>query len=94
MQTLADRLGVTKATVGHWETGARTIKLLDLRRVCSALEISSDFALFGERRWPFDRISYEAVRDLEPQDRNRLEGALLLTAAQIGLEIGKQALAA
>lgn len=87
LQTLADFLGVSKATAGQWETGGRAIKHHDLARLCVALKVSADELLFDRGVWLFDGVDPIKVRQLEPQDLHKLEGGLLLTAAQIGLDI-------
>lgn len=38
-------------------------------------------------RWPFPSVSLDALLALPPQDLLRLEGALLLAAAQLGLDV-------
>lgn len=92
LAVVGEKLSVTRATVGHWETGQRAIKHADLAALCGVLDISADELLFGVQRWPFSKIDFGSVTDLEPMDLARLEGALMLTAAQLGIEI-KQAAA-
>jgi transcriptional regulator with XRE-family HTH domain len=87
LETLSEALGVTKATVGHWETGARTIKLHDLAALCIVLETGADQIIFGAVRWPFPRIGFDAVTDLEPVELAQLEAGLLVLADQIGIDI-------
>lgn len=40
--------------------------------------------------WPFDDVSLSKVKALSKQNRDKLEGALLLTAAQLGLDISNK----
>lgn len=87
LQRLADHLQVSKATVGHWETGERTVKHHDLARLCVALGVSADQLLFGSTIWPFTGVDIAKVVQLEPGDIQQLQGGLLLTAGQIGLDI-------
>lgn len=87
MATVAERLGVSKATVGHWEGGKRAIKHDDLAALCTLLGVSADEMLFGVRRWPFEGIDFGLVAGLEQSDRDRLAGALMLAAAQFGLDV-------
>lgn len=88
LQYVADRLKVSKATVGHWETGARAIKHGDLAALCLLLQTSADMILFGRRQWPFKNITLEAVAALEAADVAQLEGAMRLMAAQAGIDLG------
>lgn len=94
LQRVADALEVERATVGHWETGARTIKVHDLWALCTALGVSADKLLFDVEKWPFEKISYDAVKQLEVEDLHRIEGGVLLIAAQIGVELEKPRVAA
>lgn len=87
---VAELLGVSRGTPGHWESGARTIKLGDLVALCRELEVSSDELLFGKPHWPFKGISYRVVADLERPDIDKLEGGIMLVAAQIGVEVRQQ----
>ena len=90
LQTLADFMDVSKATAGHWETGARSIKHHDFARLCAALNVSADQLLFGRSVWPFSGVDADKVQQLDAQDLAKLEGGLLLTAAQIGLDIARE----
>lgn len=89
LQVLAERLGVAKATVGHWESGQRTIKHHDLACLSVALDVSPDHLLLGRSIWPFEGIDPRKIARLEADDLMQLQGALLLAAGQIGLDIGK-----
>lgn len=80
-------LGVSKATVGHWETGSRSIKHHDLAHLCAFFSISADEILFGAKRWPFEGIEFESVAQLEPSEIEKLEGAIVSTAHHYGLVI-------
>jgi transcriptional regulator with XRE-family HTH domain len=88
---LAKIIGKSKGTVGHWETGKNAVRSPELAALCKALEVSADEILFGVRRWPFETVDFDAVHAMEPGDRKLLEGAMILTAAQIGLEIKREA---
>lgn len=91
LQAVADRLGVSKGTVGHWETGVRAIKHDDLARLCALLQISADEVLFGTRRWPFNGINFDLVNDLDQKELGMLEGAMLQLASSIGFAIRPEA---
>lgn len=87
---LAELLGVSKGTVNHWELGNRAIKHDDLARLCQALDLSADEALFGVRRWPFKGIDFDLVNDLDPRDLGRLEGSLMQLAQDFGMQIKRE----
>lgn len=84
---VAGRMGVSKGTAGHWETGARTIKVEDLHALCELLSASADHILFGRRQWPFSGIDVEAVQSLDPAELKQIEGAIRLVAGQLGLDL-------
>lgn len=87
----SQKLGVSKATLGFWETGERNIKHPEIASLCNLYEMSADELLFGVKRWPFQKIDFASVTGLEPRDLDRLEGGLLLVAAQLGVEINQVA---
>jgi transcriptional regulator with XRE-family HTH domain len=87
LDQVATELDVSKGTVGHWETGSRSIKHHDLAALCSFLSISADELLFGSKRWPFEGIEFESIAQLEPNEIDKLEGAIVSTAHQYGLVI-------
>lgn len=93
LRSFAQRMELSHGTLGHWETGTNEIPLEKLWKVCLLLGVSADKLLFDVERWPFDRVSYDKVSDLEPADRHRLEGALLSTASDLGVDIKKPDLA-
>ena len=76
-----------RARIGHWETGERVPDAASLAQLCELLDVSADRLLFGAEPWLFPRIDANAIKKLEREDRLRLEGALLLTAAQLGLKV-------
>ena len=84
---VAETLDVSRGSIGHWETGERAIKIQELAALCRTLKVSADELLFGLRRWPFEKIDFDSIATLDKDDMNRLEGALILTAAQLGIEI-------
>lgn len=84
---VAKALSVSRATVGHWETGTRAIKSSDLARLCQVLQASADDLLFGARRWPFQHVSVEIVEALEPTEIAQLEGAMAAAADSLGIKL-------
>ncbi len=89
LRSFAQRMELSHGTLGHWETGTNEIPLEKLWKVCLLLGVSADKLLFDVERWPFDKVSYDKVSDLESADRHRLEGALLSTATDLGIDIRK-----
>lgn len=87
LAVVAERMGVSKGTAGHWETGVRTIKADDLAKLCELLNTSADYILFGRQQWPFRTIDLDAVLRLERDEIAQLEGAIKLMSAQAGLEL-------
>jgi transcriptional regulator with XRE-family HTH domain len=87
LRTLAPTFEMTHGALGHWEKGTNAISLPQLWLLCATLGVSADKILFGVERWPFEKVSYAKVADLEPADRHRLEGGLLSVAADLGVEI-------
>lgn len=80
-------LKVSRATVNFWETGKRAIKHHDLAAICFLFGISADELLFGVRRWPFDKIDFDSVNELEPVEIAGLQGGLVVLAGQLGIKI-------
>lgn len=44
-QDVADICGVSDATVGHWETGRRDMRIDNIIKLCSYYKVSSDYIL-------------------------------------------------
>lgn len=93
LRGLAERMQMSHGALGHWETGKNEIPLSSLWELCTRLGVSADKLLFDVERWPFERVDYDKVNDLDPQDRSRLEGGLLLTAVEAGIDVRKDAAA-
>lgn len=90
-ERLAEKMGIkSRAAVGHWETGARTPDVGTLAHLCELLDASAEKLLLGTERWPFPKVDFEKVMRLDRDDRIRLEGALTLAAAQLGLSVDKR----
>lgn len=59
-QDLADRLGITKGAVMHWETGrTKNIKNETMLELVRILETDQEFLLFGPDRAPARRKSHK-----------------------------------
>lgn len=86
-QGLANRMSVSKGTVGHWETGTNAMRIPELVMLCRLLEVSADEIIFGVRRWPFPAIDFDKVAELEPVELGRIEGGLIRQASDLGLDL-------
>lgn len=41
-QTLADKIGITRNCIGNWETGRRSIDIIQLYKICDCLGLEVD----------------------------------------------------
>lgn len=98
---LADHCGVKPQAVSGWLKTGRITKT-NLAKAEQFFGVKADFIGRADTharepngndyrvtpvRWPFPSVSLDAVLNLPPQDLLRLEGALLLVAAQLGLDV-------
>ena len=94
---LADRIGVAPQNVTNWKR--RGVPPDQYVTIADALGCSLDELLGRTKyvgvgqpsagRWPYDKIDEERFRSLDPTQASRLEGAILLAAAQLGLDVKK-----
>ena len=49
-EELAEKMLTSKQQISYWETGSRTMKINDLKKICEILEVTSDFILDMEGR--------------------------------------------
>lgn len=66
----------SKQTISSWETGRNipsAIVLRDIARVCN---VSTDSLTLGVDRWPFETQLLEKIRQLDPRQLLKLEGAI------------------
>lgn len=47
-EELANSIGVTQGQISHFVTGQRRLQIEDIKKLCMALDISSDWLLFGK----------------------------------------------
>lgn len=99
---LGEKLGVTKANVSAWENGRHEASLDQLARIAEITNyaeplpgMSRSSALLrvvpvDVDRWPFRAVDETKVQGLSDSDRVRLETAILIAAAQVGLDVKKE----
>ena len=95
---LAEHCDVTAQAVAGWRRTGRISKT-NLAKAAQLIGSAPDFLhdsvslvareapVSHRAAWPFDEIDEEAVRALTLADRLRLEGAVLVAATQLGLNI-------
>lgn len=94
---LAIRLGVSPQNVTNWKR--RGVPPEQYVRLADVLDCSLDDLLGRTKyigreslppvRWPYQEIDEGKFRDLAPNHAAKLEGAILLAAAQLGLDVKK-----
>lgn len=82
IQQLADKLRIDVSVMKGIELGAKFPSLDTLKKMCSILEVSSDFLLFNEQREPLSlgnlnksqieiiRYVYRKLKDLDEGEKN------------------------
>ncbi len=100
---LGEALNITKGNVSAWENGHHEASLDQLVRIASITGYKEPFPGTGStfvlaepnaehqvsKKWPFIEIDEQKVRSLSDSALTKLETALLITAAQVGLDIKK-----
>lgn len=92
---LASRLGLLPQHISNWKRrGVPSDRLADIsqllkRSIEELLGITSESPAHYFDHWPFDDVDETKVRDLSRDDCLRLEAAVLIAAAQVGLDIKK-----
>lgn len=94
---IAVRLGISPQHLSNWRNRGvpaqwhAPIAQLFSRSVDELLGLAADTPHeFLQKEWPFEVLDELKIRQLDPKVRDRLEGAFLLTAAQLGLDLYKQ----
>ena len=72
-EELAEAAGITPQTVSTAELGKKAMRPENIIRVCSALEISTDFLLMGKVAMEDRNLLLEKVSQLSPQHYRYLE---------------------
>ena len=94
---LAERLGVTKGNVSAWENARheashdQLLKIAQITGTNIQLPGIAYHAPSAQLRWPYKEIDEVKFRGLESDQAARLEGAIILAAAQLGLDVKKSA---
>lgn len=89
---LAQRAGVSKGAVGNIEAGMRVGSARIVEALARALGVSVRWLVGGEgpkqqgAEWPFDQVDKATIDQLTPAQRAAVEGAMLLTIAQMGVK--------
>lgn len=93
---------MTKGNVSAWENGRHEASLDQLVRIAQVtgyleplpgMPSSSVLHPISAGRvddWPFSQVDEAKARALSDTDRARLEAAILIAAAQVGLDVKKQ----
>jgi len=91
---LAEQLGLTKANISAWEVGRHEPSFGNLIKIVQITGFEMplpglDAPIVTESAWPFRKVSKHKVEGLAPLDQAGLEAAILLSAAQLGLDVKK-----
>lgn len=75
---IADKIGVSRASITHWKAGRRTPQLDNFFALCEAIDADPEFILFGHTASPTGSIDWR-LSNLSPEARDAvmlaLEGA-------------------
>jgi transcriptional regulator with XRE-family HTH domain len=78
-QALADRVGIHVTQIRRYEAGTSSPTLDVLAKIAIAMNVTTDSLVFGEHdRDPDEdlRLSYEATRHLDPDEREMVKGLI------------------
>jgi transcriptional regulator with XRE-family HTH domain len=78
-QALADRVGIHVTQIRRYEAGTSSPTLDVLAKVALSMNVTTDSLVFGEHdRDPDEdlRLSYEATRHLDPDEREMVKGLI------------------
>ncbi len=78
-EKLAEMAEISVSFLQQIENGQKSMTTTTLFKVCSALNISADYLLFGREAVTADNIS-RAILEAKPEDRKYLESLLVATA--------------
>lgn len=84
-EELAEAAGITPQTVSTAELGKKAMRPENIIRVCSALEISTDFLLMGKVAMEDRNLLLEKVSQLSPQHYRYLEEIIENYIAAVGI---------
>lgn len=91
---LAEQLGLTKANISAWEVGRHEPSFGNLIKIVQITGFEMplpglDAPIVTASAWPFRKVSKEKIESLDCHDQAGLEAAILLSAAQLGLDVKK-----
>ncbi len=72
-EELAEKAGITPQTVSSAELGKKALRPENIIRVCSALDISTDYLLLGEINGGDHSVLLSKISDLPPTQYRHLE---------------------
>lgn len=72
-EELAEKAGITSQTVSSAELGKKALRPENIIRLCSALDISTDYLLLGEINENDHSILLSMISDLSPIQYRHLE---------------------
>ena len=75
-EELAEKAGITPQTVSSAELGKKALRPENIIRVCSALDISTDYLLLGETNASDHSILLTKISDLPPIQYRHLENII------------------
>ncbi|NYT36644.1 helix-turn-helix transcriptional regulator [Pusillimonas soli] len=96
---LGERLGVSKGNVSAWENGHHEASVEQVNRIAeitgyverltvpASLPSSAGTEMWAQ--WPFPQVDQNKVRQLDKESAISLQAAILIAAAQVGLDIRK-----
>ena len=96
---LASELGLAPQNVSNWKyRDVPPEKYADIARLfgrsvdelLGIVDEKTGATLSPSQSWPFDMVDERKVRDLDAKPRAQLEAAILIAAAQVGLDVKKE----
>lgn len=96
-EQLGEHIGVTKGNVSAWENGHHEASVDQINKIAEVTrfpEPLTSTSLAGRPSdgwtgWPFPLIDQKKIRELSKDRIPALEAAILIAAAQVGLDIKK-----
>ncbi|MCM1192566.1 MAG: helix-turn-helix domain-containing protein [Acetatifactor muris] len=81
---LAEKAGITPQTVSTAELGKKALRPENIIRICSALEVSTDYLLLGEVNNYDHSLLSAKISDLSPAQYRHLEDMINSFLAALG----------
>lgn len=92
---LGEAMGLTKGNISAWEKGRHEASHEQLVKIAAITGFPEPLPGMSEpvqsltAKWPFTSIDEGKVRSLDDAQRNQLEAGIILSAAQLGLDVKK-----